>query len=282
MCLNQPFRFSVHLCCYMVFPSSLFFNLQCSELPKLPLCVKIVEVGPRDGLQTEKVDISHKTLTKLFLFTEILITRQIITVSTNLIKCFPLKVEVGATEVAVLVSASEIFSRKNINSKREGIPVCGYVSCALGCPYEGQVKPSQVTKVAKQLFDLGCYEVSLGDTVGVGTADSMAKMLSDLLTEVPLNALAVHSHSPKLWNNLPNIVREADTLCQSRRLVLTSVAGLVGCLYAKGASGNVSTEDILYMKSSDAKASKGVDLLKVMEINSKVSQATETIQPFSF
>uniref|UniRef100_A0A8C1VIE3 hydroxymethylglutaryl-CoA lyase n=2 Tax=Cyprinus carpio TaxID=7962 RepID=A0A8C1VIE3_CYPCA len=167
-----------------------------------------------------------------------------LTVSTNLIKCFPLKVEVGATEVAVLVSASEIFSRKNINFLSH---ISRYVSCALGCPYEGQVKPSQVTKVAKQLFDLGCYEVSLGDTVGVGTADSMAKMLSDLLTEVPVNALAVHSH------------------CSAGELVLTSVAGLVGCLYAKGASGNVSTEDILYMKSSDAKASKGVDLLKVME-----------------
>uniref|UniRef100_A0A9J7WUU3 hydroxymethylglutaryl-CoA lyase n=1 Tax=Cyprinus carpio carpio TaxID=630221 RepID=A0A9J7WUU3_CYPCA len=172
-------------------------------------------------------------------------------ISTNLIKCFPLKVEVGATEVAVLVSASEIFSRKNINFLSH---ISRYVSCALGCPYEGQVKPSQVTKVAKQLFDLGCYEVSLGDTVGVGTADSMAKMLSDLLTEVPVNALAVHSHCSA-----------GERQCGLSRLVLTSVAGLVGCLYAKGASGNVSTEDILYMKSSDAKASKGVDLLKVME-----------------
>uniref|UniRef100_A0A9J8A8W0 hydroxymethylglutaryl-CoA lyase n=2 Tax=Cyprinus carpio TaxID=7962 RepID=A0A9J8A8W0_CYPCA len=226
----------------MVFPSSLFFNLQCSELPKLPLCVKIVEVGPRDGLQTEKDNGS--------------LGPNLLTKHTNLIKCFPLKVEVGATEVAVLVSASEIFSRKNINFLSH---ISRYVSCALGCPYEGQVKPSQVTKVAKQLFDLGCYEVSLGDTVGVGTADSMAKMLSDLLTEVPVNALAVHSHCSA-----------GERQCGLSRLVLTSVAGLVGCLYAKGASGNVSTEDILYMKTLNRK------------INSKVSQATETIQPFSF
>uniref|UniRef100_A0A8C1VKT4 hydroxymethylglutaryl-CoA lyase n=1 Tax=Cyprinus carpio TaxID=7962 RepID=A0A8C1VKT4_CYPCA len=237
----------------MVFPSSLFFNLQCSELPKLPLCVKIVEVGPRDGLQTEKDNGS--------------LGPNLLTKHTNLIKCFPLKVEVGATEVAVLVSASEIFSRKNINFLSH---ISRYVSCALGCPYEGQVKPSQVTKVAKQLFDLGCYEVSLGDTVGVGTADSMAKMLSDLLTEVPVNALAVHSHCSAGERQCGDNGCFCLTPPRSRRLVLTSVAGLVGCLYAKGASGNVSTEDILYMKTLNRK------------INSKVSQATETIQPFSF
>uniref|UniRef100_A0A672RQE2 hydroxymethylglutaryl-CoA lyase n=1 Tax=Sinocyclocheilus grahami TaxID=75366 RepID=A0A672RQE2_SINGR len=161
-----------------------------------------------------------------------------------------------------------------------------YVSCALGCPYEGQVKPSQVTKVAKRLFELGCYEVSLGDTIGVGTAGSMAEMLSDVLTEVPVSALAVHCHDT-YGQALPNIL---IALQMGVSVVDSSVAGLGGCPYAKGASGNVSTEDVLYMLHGLG-IETGVDMLKVMEAgeficqalnrttNSKVSQATKNIQP---
>ncbi|TRY65259.1 hypothetical protein DNTS_014061 [Danionella cerebrum] len=180
-------------------------------------------------------------------------------VLTPNIQGFQAAVAAGASEVAVFASASETFSWKNINcsieeslerfeqviraAQQEGIPVRGYVSCALGCPYEGPVKPSQVTKVAKCLFELGCYELSLGDTIGLGTAGSMAEMLRDVLTEVPVRALAVHCHDT-YGQALPNIL---IALQMGVSVVDCSVAGLGGCPFAKGASGNVATEDVLYM-----------------------------------
>ncbi|XP_051772858.1 3-hydroxy-3-methylglutaryl-CoA lyase, cytoplasmic isoform X3 [Ctenopharyngodon idella] len=230
----------------------LLWEEKCSELPKLPLHVKIVEVGPRDGLQNEKeivptevkiqlIDMLSQTGLPVIEATSFVSSKWVAQMAdhsavlkgikrspdvrypvlTPNIQGFQAAVAAGATEVAVFGSASETFSRKNINcsieeslqrfeqvisaAKQEGIPVRGYVSCALGCPYEGQVKPSQVTKVAKRLFELGCYEVSLGDTIGVGTAGSMAEMLRDVLTEVPVGALAVHCHDT-YGQALPNIL----------------------------------------------------------------------------
>ncbi|NP_001103870.1 3-hydroxy-3-methylglutaryl-CoA lyase, cytoplasmic [Danio rerio] len=306
----------------------LLWEEKCSELPKLPVYVKIVEVGPRDGLQNEKeivptevkiqlIDLLSQTGLPVIEATSFVSSKWVAQMAdhtavlkgikrspdvrypvlTPNIQGFQAAVAAGANEVAVFGSASETFSRKNINcsieeslqrfeqvvsaAKQEGIPVRGYVSCALGCPYEGQVKPSQVTKVAKRLFELGCYEVSLGDTIGVGTAGSMAEMLSDVLTEVPAGALAVHCHDT-YGQALPNIL---IALQMGVSVVDASVAGLGGCPFAKGASGNVSTEDLLYMLHGLG-IETGVDLLKVMEAgdfickalnrktNSKVSQAT--------
>ncbi|XP_041714153.1 3-hydroxy-3-methylglutaryl-CoA lyase, cytoplasmic isoform X3 [Coregonus clupeaformis] len=205
-------------------------------------------------------------------------------------------VAAGATEVAVFGSASETFSRKNINcsidasmlrleevicaAKQQQIPVRGYVSCALGCPYEGPIEPTKVTEVVKRLYELGCYEVSLGDTTGVGTPGSMAKMLHCVMKEVPSSALAVHCHDT-YGQALANILTALQMgICA----VDSSVAGLGGCPYAQGASGNVSTEDVLYMLHGMG-IKTGVDLSKVIEAgdlickalnrktNSKVAQA---------
>ncbi|XP_045578941.1 3-hydroxy-3-methylglutaryl-CoA lyase, cytoplasmic isoform X4 [Salmo salar] len=205
-------------------------------------------------------------------------------------------VAAGATEVAVFGSASETFSRKNINcsidesilrfeevictAKQRQIPVRGYVSCALGCPYEGPIESTKVAEVVKRLYELGCYEVSLGDTIGVGTPGSMAKMLHSVMKEVPSSALAVHCHDT-YGQALANILTALQMgICT----VDSSVAGLGGCPYAQGASGNVSTEDVLYMLHGMG-IKTGVDLSKVIEAgdfickalnrktNSKVAQA---------
>ncbi|KAJ3609944.1 hypothetical protein NHX12_022038 [Muraenolepis orangiensis] len=205
----------------------------------------------------------------------------------------------GATEVAVFGSASETFSRKNINcsidesmlrfeevinaAKDRQIPVRGYVSCALGCPHEGHIEPSKVAEVAKRLYDLGCYEVSLGDTVGVGTPGSMAKMVLSVMQVVPCSALAVHCHDT-YGQALANILTAMQMgVC----VVDSAVAGLGGCPYAQGSSGNVSTEDVLYMLHGMG-IQTGVDLSKVIaagdficnalnrKTNSRVAQARGT------
>ncbi|XP_051935430.1 3-hydroxy-3-methylglutaryl-CoA lyase, cytoplasmic isoform X2 [Hippocampus zosterae] len=205
-------------------------------------------------------------------------------------------VAAGVTEVAVFGSASETFSLKNINcsidesmrrfdevvkgAKAKMIPVRGYVSCALGCPYEGQIDPSRVAEVAKRLYEMGCYEVSVGDTIGVGTPGSMRKMLQCVMKEVPASVLAVHCHDT-YGQALPNIL---TALQMGVRVVDSAVAGLGGCPYAQGSSGNVSTEDVLYMLHGMG-IHTGVNLAKVLEAgdfictalqrktNSKVAQA---------
>jgi hydroxymethylglutaryl-CoA lyase len=165
----------------------------------------------------------------------------------------------GADEVAVFAAASESFSRRNINcdiaasierfvpvieqARAAGLRVRGYVSCVLGCPYEGPIAPSAVLRVSERLLELGCYEISLGDTIGVGTPGSMATLLETLLAALPRGQLALHCH---------------DTYGQALANVLvglqhgiarfdSAVAGLGGCPYADGASGNVATEDLVYM-----------------------------------
>ncbi|XP_017268251.1 3-hydroxy-3-methylglutaryl-CoA lyase, cytoplasmic isoform X2 [Kryptolebias marmoratus] len=190
----------------------------------------------------------------------------------------------GATEVAVFGSASETFSRRNINcsidesmlrfeevinaAKEQQIPVRGYVSCALGCPYEGCIEPPKVAEVAKRMYEMGCYEISLGDTIGVGTPGSMFKMLQKVMKDVPVDALAVHCHDT-YGQALPNIL---TALQMGVSVVDSAVAGLGGCPYAQGSTGNVSTEDVLYMLHGMG-IQTGVNLNKVIEAGDCICNA---------
>lgn len=172
---------------------------------------------------------------------------------------FERAVAAGADEVAIFAAASEAFSQKNINcsiaeslkrfhevmsaAKDRNIAVRGYVSCVLGCPYEGEIAPQAVATVCDELLELGCYEVSLGDTIGTGTAGSMQRLLDMLLARFKPEQLAVHCHDT-YGQALSNIL---IALQMGIATVDSSVAGLGGCPYAKGASGNVATEDVVYM-----------------------------------
>ncbi|KAG8444913.1 hypothetical protein GDO86_009896 [Hymenochirus boettgeri] len=293
----------------------------------LPQHVKIVEVGPRDGLQNEKEFVptnvkielinglseagfstievtsfvSSKWVPQMSDHSEVL---QAITkypdvhypVLTPNMQGFLSAISAGATEVSVFGSASETFSKKNINCSIEesmkkfeeiikaandmNVPVRGYVSCVLGCPYEGKIAPNKVAEVSKRLYGMGCYEISLGDTIGVGTPGSMKKMLDDVMKEVPVKALAVHCHDT-YGQALANIL---TAMQMGVNVVDCSVAGLGGCPYANGATGNVATEDVIYMLDGLG-IHTGVNLNKVMEAghficsalhkktNSKVAQA---------
>jgi len=271
-----------------------------------PLSVKIVEVGPRDGLQNEKTSLD--TDTRVELITQLanagltyieagsfvspkwvpqmagsdeVFCRLPVTTATTYAALTPnmqgleRALECGAKEVAVFAAASESFSQNNINCSiadsidrfvpvmekayNSGIAVRGYISCVLGCPYEGNIRPDQVTEVADKLLSLGCYEVSLGDTIGVGTPGSTAALLSTLLTQLPADKLAVHMHDT-YGQALANIL---VALQQGIAVVDSSVAGLGGCPYAQGASGNVATEDLVYMLNGLG-IEHGVDLKKLI------------------
>ncbi|UUO25229.1 hydroxymethylglutaryl-CoA lyase [Colwellia sp. M166] len=256
----------------------------------LPTQVKIVEVGPRDGLQNEKVQISAEDKIALIeqladagvnyiesgSFVSPKWVPQMATSSdvfngikrkegvtyaalTPNMKGFEAAMAVNVNEVAIFGAASEAFSQKNINcsieeslqrfepimqaAKAANIRVRGYVSCVVGCPYDGFIEPEQVAMVAEKLYNMGCYEISLGDTIGVGTPTSVAKMIQAVNTRVPMNKLAVHFHDT-YGQALTNIY----TALQAGVMVVDSaIAGLGGCPYAKGASGNVATEDVLYL-----------------------------------
>jgi hydroxymethylglutaryl-CoA lyase len=252
--------------------------------------VKVVEVGPRDGLQNEPREVptavklelierladaglqsveatafvSPKWVPQMADHTEVLerIRRKpdvSYPVLTPNLKGFEAARAAGATEVAIFGAASETFSRKNINcsiaesldrfrpvagaAKTSNIKVRGYVSCVLGCPYEGEVAPQRVADVAGALYDMGCYEVSLGDTIGVGTPGRTKAMLEACARRVPLDRLAGHYHDT-YGQALANIYASLET---GVRTFDASVAGLGGCPYAAGASGNVATEDVVYM-----------------------------------
>jgi hydroxymethylglutaryl-CoA lyase len=252
--------------------------------------VRIVEVGPRDGLQNEKtlvpaadkialIDrlsatglrsieatsfVSPKWVPQLADATE---------VYTGIAKRpgvrYPVLVPneqgyeraraVGVDEIAVFTAASEAFNRKNINAsieeslqrfapvieraKADGVAVRGYVSTVLGCPYQGEVPMAEVVRVAKALHAMGCYEVSLGDTIGIGTPAKAAAMLRAVAGEVPMAALAIHFHDT-YGQALANIHACLD---EGVRVVDAAVSGTGGCPYAKGASGNVASEDVVYM-----------------------------------
>jgi hydroxymethylglutaryl-CoA lyase len=189
-----------------------------------------------------------------------------------------------AQEIAVFAAASESFSPKNINcsideslarfvpvietAKAHNIPVRGYVSCVVGCPYEGEVEPAQAAAVARKLFEMGCYEISLGDTIGVGTPDKVRAMLDVAIECVPLPRLALHLHDT-FGHALDNIRTGLD---MGVSVYDSSVAGLGGCPYAPGASGNVATEDVLALMQSLG-IETGVDLAKVIEAAWFVSDA---------
>ena len=188
----------------------------------------------------------------------------------------------GVDEVAVFGAASESFSQKNINcsiaeslerflpvmeaAKQHHIPVRGYVSTVLGCPYEGDIAPEQVAKVAKALAELGCYEISLGDTIGVGTPLKAKRMLEAVAAEVPIDKLAAHFHDTygQALANLYAVLEEGISVIDA------SVAGLGGCPYAKGASGNVATEDVLYLLNGLG-IKTGVDLDKLVATGEWIS-----------
>lgn len=191
-----------------------------------------------------------------------------------------------ADEVAVFSAASESFTQKNINcsiaesierfipvieaAKAHNLPVRGYVSCVAGCPYEGEIAPEKVAAVAKQLLALGCYEISLGDTIGVGTPRVIQAMLDAVQTHIPTAQLAVHFHDT-YGQALTNIL---VALQNGISVIDSSVAGLGGCPYAKGASGNVASEDVVYMLHGMG-IETGIDLTKLAHAGAKISQVLQ-------
>ncbi|XP_034097444.1 hydroxymethylglutaryl-CoA lyase, mitochondrial [Drosophila albomicans] len=270
--------------------------------------VRIVEVGPRDGLQNEpkllpaavKIDlidrlsetglqtieatsfVSAKWVPQMGDNTEVLRgIRRVPGISypvlTPNLKGFESALAAGAEEVAVFGAASDAFSLKNVNcdaaaaierfkpvlaaAKQHGIRVRGYVSTIVGCPYEGAVSPKAVVKVVEALHQMGCYEISLGDTIGVGTPGSMRRMLDEVSRAVPAEQLAMHCHDT-YGQALSNILTSLD---YGIRVVDASVSGLGGCPYARGASGNAATEDVVYMLHGMG-LKTGVNLDKLIEV----------------
>lgn len=200
------------------------------------------------------------------------------------LKGFEAAYAAGAEEIAVFGAASESFSQKNINCSigeslerfrpvvdkalSHGVRVRGYVSCVVDCPYEGPIAPAAVAKVARELFAMGCFEVSLGDTIGTGTPRRTAAMLEAVMAEVPMASLAIHAHDT-YGQALANVLTALEL---GVRVVDSSVAGLGGCPYAKGASGNVATEDLLFMLEGMG-ISTGVDLDAVIRAGEAICKA---------
>ena len=190
------------------------------------------------------------------------------------VKGFELALDAKASEVAIFGAASQSFSQRNINcsieesierfiplmelAKAHNIPVRGYVSCVLGCPYEGEIAVSEVARVSEILYKMGCYEISLGDTIGVGTPQKARRMLKTVSERVPIEKLALHFHDT-YGQALANILACLDL---GVRVFDSSVAGLGGCPYAKGASGNLATEDLVYMLHGMG-LETGIDLQKL-------------------
>ncbi|PCC99443.1 hydroxymethylglutaryl-CoA lyase [Halopseudomonas pelagia] len=191
--------------------------------------------------------------------------------------------EAGVREVAVFAAASEAFSQRNINcsiaesierftpvleaAQAAGIKVRGYISCVLGCPYEGEVSADQVACIARDLYAMGCYEVSLGDTIGTGTPGATRKMIEACAAHVPRDRLAGHFHDT-YGQALANIYA---SLLEGVSVFDSSVAGLGGCPYAKGATGNVATEDVLYLLNGLG-IETGIDLDLLVDAGARISQ----------
>jgi hydroxymethylglutaryl-CoA lyase len=276
--------------------------------------VRIVEVGPRDGLQNEKTPVSVEGRVA---FIEALLAAGLHTVEVGAFvspKAIPQMIgsdEVlrrvshraagefhvlvpnekgyeaarvaGAKVIAVFGSASEGFSRANINcsvaesierfkpviarARADGIKVRGYVSCVLGCPYDGEIKPPAVVDVAKALWDLGCYEVSLGDTIGVGTPKKARELLRAVAGHVPMERLAMHFHDT-YGQALANLYAGME---EGARVIDAAAGGLGGCPYAPGATGNVATEDVVYMLEGLG-ITTGVDMTKLVEATNAISK----------
>ncbi len=279
----------------------------------LPSYVKMVEVGPRDGLQNEKSPVptdvkvelinrlteaglpvveassfvSPKWVPQMADASEVMqrITRRpgvSYPVLTPNLKGFESALAVGAQEVAIFGAASESFSQRNINcsiaeslerfapvmaaANAANVRVRGYVSCVLGCPYEGEISVDAVTHVAATLFQMGCYEISLGDTIGVGTPTKALRLIDAVSRKVPIGKLAAHFHDTygQALANLHAVVTAGVSVIDS------SVAGLGGCPYAAGASGNVATEDVVFMLHGMG-IKTGIDLDKLIDAGVYIS-----------
>ncbi|MDD9876922.1 MAG: hydroxymethylglutaryl-CoA lyase [Magnetovibrio sp.] len=275
---------------------------------QLPDKVKIVEMGPRDGLQNEaetvpcgvKVElidrltatglqfieagsfVSPKWVPQMADSADVMagIARKpgvVYSVLTPNMKGFEAAVAADADEVAIFGAASEAFSKKNINCSIEeslarfepvcaaaserGLPVRGYVSTVLDCPYEGPIAAEATARVAKRLHDMGCHEISLGDTIGRGTPRRAQAMIEAVARDIPIERIAVHFHDT-YGQALANILAVME---MGVALVDASVAGLGGCPYAKGASGNVATEDVLYMLDGLG-IETGIDLGALLDV----------------
>jgi len=276
--------------------------------------VRIVEVGPRDGLQNEKTPVS---VAARIAFIEALVGAGLHTVEVGAFvspKAIPQMVgsdevlkgvnhhpdsefhvlvpnlkgyeaanAAGARVVSVFAAASEGFSRANINcsvaesidrfkpviarARADGVEVRGYISCVLGCPYDGEVRPQAVVDVARVLWDLGCYEVSLGDTIGVGTPRKARELVRAVAGHVPIAHLAMHFHDT-YGQALANLYAGME---EGARVIDSAAGGLGGCPYAPGATGNVATEDVVYMLDGMGIAT-GVDMSKLVEATNEISK----------
>ena len=274
--------------------------------------VRIVEVGPRDGLQNEKATVG---VADRIAFVEALVAAGLPTVEVGAFvspKAIPQMVSsdavlrgvnhlsdsefhvlvpnlkgyeaahaAGAKVVAVFASASEGFSRANINcsvaesierfkpvvarARADGVRVRGYISCVLGCPFDGEVRPQAVVDVAKQLWDLGCYEISLGDTIGVGTPLKARYLLRAVACDVPIARLAMHFHDT-YGQALANLYAGME---EGARVIDAAAGGLGGCPYAPGATGNLATEDVVYMLEGMGIAT-GVDMAKLVAASNAI------------
>ncbi len=278
-----------------------------------PARVKIVEVGPRDGLQNEKEVVP--TETKVELINRLAEAGLAVIEATSFVspkwvpqmgdnsavmgairrrpgvtysvltpnlQGFDGAVQAQADEVAIFGAASEAFSQKNINcsiaeslkrfepvvsaASALDVPVRGYVSCVVGCPYAGTVDPQKTAEIAKILFDMGCYEVSLGDTIGVGNPDSIRRMIEACARVVPIEKLAGHYHDTYGMA----IANVHASLEMGMATFDASIAGLGGCPYAKGASGNVATEDVVYLLHGLG-IETGIDLAKLAAVGDWIS-----------
>ncbi len=275
--------------------------------------VRIVEVGPRDGLQNEKISVA--TATKIQLIDSLVdagltyieagsfvspkwvpqmadsaevflgIKRRdnvrYAALTPNL-QGYERAVSANASEVAIFAAASEAFSQKNINcsinqsiqrfealmqsAQSQKIAVRGYISCVAGCPYSGAVEPQRVANIAKELYAMGCYEISLGDTIGVGTANQIKQIITAVACVVPLKNIAIHCHDT-YGQALTNIYASLE---MGVSVIDSAIAGLGGCPYAAGASGNIATEDLVYMLNGLG-ISHGANLQKLIQVGNFIS-----------
>lgn len=278
----------------------------------IPESVKIVEVGPRDGLQNESrvlpvperirlvqnlteaglKQIEAGSFVRPDLLPQVSDTDQVLSgLNLDAEVGYPVLVpnmrglesalSAGAREIAVFAAASEAFSQKNINCSisesirrfsevaktaiGQGLKVRGYISCVLGCPYAGAISPEKVLYVAGSLEDIGCYEISLGDTIGIGTPIATQVLIDTITPHIPVERLAVHFHDT-YGQALANIL---VALQAGISVVDSSVAGLGGCPYARGASGNVATEDVVYMLDGMS-IHHGIDLGRLIAIGRSI------------
>lgn len=286
--------------------------------------VKVVEVGPRDGLQNEKTALTLQDRKQLILdlmqtglkaievgscvspkwVPQMALSDELyaqlpkdpnvqFSLLTPNMKGFESALAVGCKEVAVFTAASESFTQKNINcsidesfekfadilkaAKEHDIQVRGYVSCVVDCPYEGAIDPKQVSKVVTRLFDMGCYEVSLGETIGTATPNRVKTMWEACLSELDAQFMAGHFHNT-YGMAIANIYQSLE---QGIRVFDSSIAGLGGCPYAKGASGNVSTEDLLYLLNGMG-FETGINVEALMQASQNISQRLDRKNPSNY